>query len=1109
MDAKKYDFLNKIFMSTFENVKKNLGKKEPLYIKLKTAYSNIKDNHPDSQTFEGINENLNLLISILENKIVKITEKALNGLDQIISTGQLEIKILQEKVHLILENLFSKSNMGDDNLNYKILNLCLVLYTNKNLKINGMSLINLIKICLNVFLLTKNANCQNAAKSTLIQILDLIIEKVEISINNNNIIKSNNNSIGQGQNNMLGNFANKLVKFKSIENSVINTKSSTNIQLENRDSKEIEFKTTLLNKNDFGIPVQHKKLTEKYMNFYLDILEIDNYLKNNLTQNTNEEKENNQNNLNKFLEGIKELLEFPEEEIISLENEDKDSVDIDTNVQKKRNSLNSRNSEMSIQINLYTNTNPNITINEHKYANVKNFLENYKLENLKLKNELSKPIGKYGWCINCRDKSLFFSDRIFYPICSNECEKEIQKLTNSIKSDLNLDEQIQIKDSSKNLMSPELEIYKEDFINTVKILSKLSIKESKQQSNVEEINLRLRELCLELIQSLLIKGAKYFQKETKLLQVIKECTIDSLVKNTMSNEMNIFKLSVSLFLSIISYYRENIKIEMEIFINKVLIAILESENLGFIYKEIILDALLKIADNGYFLVEIYLNYDCDINHKNVFYDLINLMTKIINGLYKKPKYSNTFKNNQEASLRIKCLEFLSNFIKSLSVLVEEYNNNDISNNNNNNNTNNNLNNYNNNTYNNDPLNFRSSLNLKMRSNMNPFLNSENLNTNMNNKDINAINQSDYYSNTNFQNIDEELNLSTIDNDIKDKINFNLKLKSIISKAVEKFNFNPTNSFNYLRAHDLLPTENIFNEIIKRLIQENENNLQEKISESIIESGNLTMNNLDRNNNNFDFNNNDNNNFNINTNSNLNNYNNLFFNLNNNLSYLNELDKEELKKITYEQFYAKEVSVFLKTNLKEINKEKLGEFLCGSKIFNQKVLEFFVESYNFKNFHILEAMRALFSDFNLVGEGQIVDRVVKFFGQKYHKDNPLIYKIPDVAYYLAFSIMLLQTDLHRVEVDKKMTPQVFINNFNLVCKDGVEDDYLIEVYNRVLNDPLRFPGQKFSMNKNKKDLIKLEKESILKSTYEELHIKNFGLGNSQQQNFQGYINLISL
>ena len=92
---------------------------------------------------------------------------------------------------------------------------------------------------------------------------------------------------------MLGNFSNKLVKVNSTENSVINTKSSANSQMDKKDSKEIEFKTTLLNKNDFGVPVQHKKLTEKYMNFYLDILEIDNFIKNNPFLNEENKEINN------------------------------------------------------------------------------------------------------------------------------------------------------------------------------------------------------------------------------------------------------------------------------------------------------------------------------------------------------------------------------------------------------------------------------------------------------------------------------------------------------------------------------------------------------------------------------------------------------------------------------------------------------------------------------------------------------------------------------------------------------------------------------------------------------------------------------------------------
>jgi hypothetical protein len=1052
MDAKKTDVLNKIFLNSFENIKKNLNKKDPYYNKVKTAFGNIKENHPDSQTNEGIKYNLTLMISTLETRIIKIIEKVLSTLDQMISLDVIDYKIIQEKVPSILENLFAKSNIGDDNINYKILNLCLIMYSNKNIKINGMNLINLIKICLNVFLLTKNSNCQNASKSTLIQVIDLIIEKVENAIyassSNNNKFSYTANS----GNNYIGKFNDKLTKIEKdqrVKNQLNNALNSNKIDNQN------EFKTTALNKNDFAVSIQHKHLAEKYMNFYLDILEINNLINiRNIDKEKIEEGENAEQirSINdSFILALIENIQKPNEVIVFNNNENEDKEYCSSNSNNNSNKL------------------PKIeACAEAKNNRLKPLFENLHLGTYKIKNENDKQIGKFGWCINCRNQSAFFSDKIHFPICSNECENEIIKLTNSVKIDLN----VEASNEANNSSFAEMDNFREDYINTVKILSKLSIKETKQQTNIEEINLRLRELCLELIQLLLVKGAKYFNQEIKLLQVIKESTIDSLVKNSMSNEMNIFKLSVNLFLTIISFYREYLKNEIEIFINKVLIAILESENLGFVYKEIILDALLKIADNGNFLVEIYSNYDCDINHKNIFYEIVNLMTKIINGLYKKPKYYNTFKNNQEATLRIKCLEFLSNFIKGLSLLVEE--NNEISSSNNiNNNINNNLN------------TLKSSMiNQKGNSNNNnmPTINRDGNQTISG--EVNTINQSEFYSQGHYQNLDEDLNISTIDSDLKDKINFNLKLKSIISKAVEKFNYNPSNCFNYLKAHNLLPSEQMFIEIKKNLLHDFEQNDQEKLSDY-----------LSANNQHFDRENP----------LNATNFSSLFFNPNSNMNYLNNLDKDQLLDLTFEDFYGREIGIFLKLNLKDINKQSLGAFLCGAKPLNQKILEYFIDSYNFKNFHILEAMRILFSDFYLFGEGQIVDRIVQFLGQKYHRDNPTTFKIPDVAYYLAFSIMLLQTDLHRPEVDKKMSPQVFINNFNLVCKDGVEDSILIDVYNRVLNDPIRFPGQKLYSNKNKKDLIKLEKESILKSTYEELHIKNYGTTlNSMNQTSQGKI-----
>ena len=67
-----------------------------------------------------------------------------------------------------------------------------------------------------------------------------------------------------------------------------------------------------------------------------------------------------------------------------------------------------------------------------------------------------------------------------------------------------------------------------------------------------------------------------------------------------------------------------------------------------------------------FLAKIYVKYDYDVNSNAVFSVLINLLTKIINGLYKKSKYQNTFKNQEENILVEKTLNFLNKFVYNLN-----------------------------------------------------------------------------------------------------------------------------------------------------------------------------------------------------------------------------------------------------------------------------------------------------------------------------------------------------------------------------------------------------------------------------------------------------------
>jgi Sec7-like guanine-nucleotide exchange factor len=179
--------------------------------------------------------------------------------------------------------------------------------------------------------------------------------------------------------------------------------------------------------------------------------------------------------------------------------------------------------------------------------------------------------------------------------------------------------------------------------------------------------------------------------------------------------------------------------------------------------------------------------------------------------------------------------------------------------------------------------------------------------------------------------------------------------------------------------------------------------------------------------------------------------------------------------------------FLRTNIKEIIRDRAGDYLCSGKPFNIKVLTHFINSFEFGNINILEAMRKLFMELPLSGEAQVIDRVVQIFGEKFHRENPEELKNPDHCYYLSFALMQLNTDLHREEVKKKMTLNEFISSLNeQTGNEKIDSNYLEMLYNKIQTDPLVVPGQKLSgMNKNKKELLKKERDKIMKITYDKL------------------------
>ena len=60
-----------------------------------------------------------------------------------------------------------------------------------------------------------------------------------------------------------------------------------------------------------------------------------------------------------------------------------------------------------------------------------------------------------------------------------------------------------------------------------------------------------------------------------------------------------------------------------------------------------------------------------------------------------------------------------------------------------------------------------------------------------------------------------------------------------------------------------------------------------------------------------------------------------------------------------------------------------------------------------------------------GEAQKIDRIMEKFAERYCRDNPGTFASADAAYILAFALIMLNTDAHNPQADKKIAQEDFI------------------------------------------------------------------------------------
>lgn len=143
-----------------------------------------------------------------------------------------------------------------------------------------------------------------------------------------------------------------------------------------------------------------------------------------------------------------------------------------------------------------------------------------------------------------------------------------------------------------------------------------------------------------------------------------------------------------------------------------------------------------------------------------------------------------------------------------------------------------------------------------------------------------------------------------------------------------------------------------------------------------------------------------------------------------------------------------IGQFLRTvDLLDLN--RVSEFLCHRK--RLEMCRGYISTFDFKGMEIDQALRAFVLEFNLSGEGQVIDKIVTEFGKKYYEDNKTL--SADDASVISFSIVMLNTSLFNSNVKNRMTKEQWIKN-TLSANCNISTSQLEEIYQRIANNPLK-------------------------------------------------------
>ncbi|KAI9874901.1 MAG: hypothetical protein M1830_009146 [Pleopsidium flavum] len=169
-------------------------------------------------------------------------------------------------------------------------------------------------------------------------------------------------------------------------------------------------------------------------------------------------------------------------------------------------------------------------------------------------------------------------------------------------------------------------------------------------------------------------------------------------------------------------------------------------------------------------------------------------------------------------------------------------------------------------------------------------------------------------------------------------------------------------------------------------------------------------------------------------------------------------------------------------------------------FSLAVLRSYMRGFSFFGDPMDMAIRKLLMEVELPKETQQIDRVLQGFANRYHECNPGIYMSSEQAYYIAFSILILHTDVFNKNNKHKMQKSDYVRNTK---DEGIADEILECFYDNIsytpfihVEDDIDINGERIIAHKSRKTLFRgANVDPLKKASKEQVDPYNLILDNN--------------